>query len=735
VATSQYDLLRREVLENPDVSSKKLERIEKQAQWAERLERHEAKSFDGARTPHQLHEQTTEHHAVAVVSTQAQGRAVATVKTGDPLSIAFLTASIVIAVANLAVEVYKAYLMKKFEDQVQHLAEEVRNNIIGVVDKFKEVMETVQKEAKKLGDSADSEQIPEVKTAKQLIQNSSATTLKDGEATKIMIAGLPGGKSMEIVSTDGDSASDWTAGIMKTEQNWRSVSVTTGVAGLNYLKSHGEGKIRDFSIEMLAKAIGKESLAKVAEQIISVAGILIGLVELGFNIGKAVNLKETLGQLYVDYEKEAVLGPLKDVRYLMCGALSSLHKNFAQKVGSVPSGSDKTQLEAIATVIEASFTDESNPFNCPEFVKYPAPPAGTQPICRIYAPAQWNFYFCCVHGYKGCNEGCKSAASMMQTGGMSRRVSKSSAHHSRRLLNYRKAGVSMMDKTLRRKDGDANANDGRNPERAGWATQVQSPFSKGIVRQNASAPTELGDQSCGVATEADDFPSTQQLLQKAMTCECEMPITSLQQMYGTNLNQKSDALVNALDMAGIGGFQYTKYRPIVTSGHFGMRLFTPVIKGDVQSAQAKRKEMMWRRAGVTDLAPDMNEYYWHQSPYYEDVDNANAAEAFNFLDDAACRLCEKEGDQTKCWKDANARQCSSDGDTQGFLLTTYSKGAPVVEVKAECTKAELTECSGSNGFGTCGWRSIPKMYFPNTDLGKMKYCFLKAWHIPPVVGP
>ena len=63
------------------------------------------------------------------------------------------------------------------------------------------------------------------------------------------------------------------------------------------------------------------------------------------------------------------------------------------------------------------------------------------------------------------------------------------------------------------------------------------------------------------------------------------------------------------------------------------------------------------------------------------------------------------------------------------FLTTYSKGAPVVQLKASCSASELKKCAKGGKFGTCGWRRAPKVWFVNTEPGFMEYCFLKAWHV------
>ena len=98
------------------------------------------------------------------------------------------------------------------------------------------------------------------------------------------------------------------------------------------------------------------------------------------------------------------------------------------------------------------------------------------------------------------------------------------------------------------------------------------------------------------------------------------------------------------------------------------------------------------------------------------------ADSFNFARrDPGCRL---EGSGTTA-----SKPCNSEKGKQGFLLTSYSKGAPIVQVKAACSTAELNVCGKAALFGTCGWRRAPKIWFTNTELGLMSYCYLKAWHV------
>jgi hypothetical protein len=563
---------------------------------------------------------------------------------------------------------------------------------------------------------------------------------------------------LEIRDKDEDESYITALQKSATRFKTRAALKTAGAATSHYvgkLKGAGEHAI----FETLGRVLGEQAFLSAAEQCLGILSSLESLVALKNAIGTAIEFKKSLELLYADYEKEAVLGPLMDVRYLMCKSLSNMHKFYIE---SQPESSAEDQAmpamnlyHRTAQILYEEFNNPSSPLKCTDFVSYPAAPAGAKPLCRVFAPATWKFAWP------------EQASALLQVSNNSRGDQEEarvllSRRHGAHAYHRKIRRQSNVESVLTRKDGAVNTGDGTGEtgEYAGdyaWVEtdSLQPPIPNGTSASASLSETSLSEtglveqvsvildgdakyiegqsagEVCGKPKIGLGGNSIQYKWEAGTTpkmCECDMPITSFQQMYGTKLNEKNGFLFKQAKIFKLGGFDAYSNRAVVTTGHFGMRLFTPIIIGDLQSAQLKQEEMKLRDSSLSDLSQGINQYCYEHNPYQEDLGEANVVQAYNFLGDPNCKMEPGPG-ATEDLK------CGSGGGKQGFILQTYAKGAPVVAVKPSCTEQELQDCQGGAQFKSCGWRRIPKIKFPNTEPGVLSYCFLKAWHVEGLTNP
>ena len=755
-------------------------------------------------------ETTSSKHKNAVRVMDGQGvsdstrRSLAsTAKSGAVVTLATIQTgvTIAVAVANMFVSLYKAYVFNKFKTFVAGLREDVVQEIQAAMKVFSDTMEAFHQKTKEIepkitklasGSGITKEERGHL-TAIAAALGAEFVEQKEGKLSSItmttnnMVVDNVQNKDVKLVVADPDEAHrdlgrmmlqdfpvSWALLVYEAINQFAKDTVEDVKAKGRELAEGlvsaaigavSHSKKQSTIVEALSSAIGGAAASQFAGSMMTVSKMVLQIYELGQNIKDAIDFKATLKEMYPEYEDEMINGPAKDVRYAMCKTLSSVSLTLEADINRARDSFDNLSeaLSELAVILTHGF--KSDELNCAQFVNYPAPPATDAPICRLFNPGDFKHV-----GWAGPNgdlcTGAHAAADRCTWQG----PGKPSSLIETRVIEKERRGTT----TGRLSSGKQEMLRIRHSATALPKDEDRNKFpvnDKGVSQVDPSVLRSFPDFATGHgvarADKNGDDPS-----KPGRKCE---PITSLQQIYGNSFTESAPSTALNIMTGGALKRDNKEYgvAAVSTTGHFGLRLYTAILHGDRQSLAFKNKEDELRnKFKFSKLQSELDWYAKRSNAWSRDVrapiNPKDIIEPFNFVQDRRATVTKRhgwfwdsaasrhydlqydDGKEPKTSSKVKAKDLRGDsangmfdkghkvvtsGGKEAFVLVTYSPGAPVTRVKSGCSTAERTPCTRlTQAYGSCGWRNVPKIWYTNTEPGKIRMCYLKSWHVADVVA-